>query len=181
MSSSDLPTNIQDAADIFYDVLETLLTDDVAAFEMVKAKVPKFPNGTDTFLGRHWLTNAIGSCSLASVQWIIEQNVDLDYCDAEGATAFSASIDRSRGDRYEILKMLISAGADVNIKGMNTYTPLHLATRRSDMKAIDILLAAGADPTIITDIDNYATPEEEARICGNPGMADFLKKRIAGL
>ncbi len=175
---SDFDDRMQENCNKFYDVLDVLVTDDIDALDALKTKVDNFPNGQDSFTERHWITNAIGSGSLASVQWMVDQHVNLDFKDDEGWTVCMSSIDRDREDRHDILKILISAGADVNIRGAETCTPLHWAARRNDHKAIDILLAAGADPTIRTEIDEYATPEEEARIVGRSETADYIKKSL---
>ena len=43
--------------------------------------------------------------------------------------------------------MLLAAGADVGQRGVNDYTPLHLAAGQGDLGAVDILLATEPIPT----------------------------------
>ena len=57
---------------------------------------------------------------------------------------------RSRTDCTTfVLEKLIQAGADVNYGGETNYTPLMEAARNSDVKAIEVLIQAGADPYIV--------------------------------
>ena len=51
----------------------------------------------------------------------------------------------------------------MNLKGVNDWTPAHMAAARDDVEALRVLVAHGADVSIRTTIDGYATPLEEAR------------------
>jgi ankyrin repeat protein len=54
----------------------------------------------------------------------------------------------ARHGTAEIVKLVIDAGADVNSKDYEGWTPLHYAALRENSSAINLLLAAGADPFI---------------------------------
>ena len=123
-----------------------------------------FPTGVDQYLGRSWIINAIDCGSLESVRWMLTKTVELNFRDEEGSTVLSSAIDRDADDKYTVLEMLLAAGADVNQKGTNDWTPAHLAAARNDVDALKILVQYGADLSIRTEIDEYATPLEEARI-----------------
>ncbi len=84
-------------------------------------------------------------------------------------------IDSKRADRYELLELLLRAGAPVNLKGINEWTPAHLAAARDDVEALRLLVAHGADLSIRTDIDDFATPLEEARTLGCRKAVAFSK------
>ena len=112
--------------------------------------------------------------------WLIEQGVSLNIKDI-GYTPLHSCLEREIGSKHLILKALISAGADVNAEGIYGYTPLHKAAVHSDLRAIDILLDAGADPNIQKTIDNYTTPEGEARLLGKTKVADYLKEKMAAI
>ena len=59
----------------------------------------------------------------------------------------------------------------MNAYGVNGWTPLHMAAGYGDLPALEVLLNAGADPTIKTEIDDYLTPAEEARKLGQHAAA----------
>ena len=71
-----------------------------------------------------------------------------------------------RTDVHDMLRLLLSRGADPNQRGINDYTPLHMAVDVRDALAIQILLDAGADATLRTRIDSYETPLEMANAAG---------------
>ncbi len=54
----------------------------------------------------------------------------------------------ARLGKIEIARMLIDAGADVNIQNEEEDTPLHIATRWCNIKTIKLLLDSGADVNI---------------------------------
>jgi ankyrin repeat protein len=132
-------------------------------FEALARQLAHFPHGVDDFLGRRWIINAIDCGSKASVAWMLVKNVDLAFRDDEGYTPLHCAIDRKADDRYEVLEMLLKVGAPVNLKGINDWTPAHMAVSRDDAEALKILVGHGADLSIRTEIDDHATPLEEAR------------------
>jgi len=100
---------------------------------------------------------------MSAIQWMLATGIDLSFRDEEGYTPLLSAIERRSDDRYEVLRLLLDAGAPVNRKGINDWTPAHMAAARDDVEALRLLVAHGADLTIRTEIDEYATPLEEAR------------------
>ena len=49
-----------------------------------------------------------------------------------------------------------------------------MAAAWGDIEAVRMLLEAGADRTIRTRIDEFATPEEEARTLGQQAAAELI-------
>ena len=158
----------------FYAVMKTLKAESIQDLEALTVTIADFPHGQDAFLERAWIINAIDCGSYETVQWMISKNVELSFRDEEGLTPFHSCLYSISPDKYEILSLLIESGGNINIRGMNDYTPLHLAAVLNDEKAMDILLKAGADQTIKTRIDSYATPEQEAKIMGKNKAAHYL-------
>jgi ankyrin repeat protein len=158
-----------------YDVLKS---GDAARLEELAELIPDFPHGTDDFIHRNWIINAIDSGSLASVKWMIERRVNLNFRDLEGYTPLHTALEQAVPLRYELLEMLISAGAPINLKGGNDWTPAHAAAARDDVRALEILVKHGADLTIRTSIDDYATPLEEARTLGASKAVEFLEGAV---
>lgn len=139
-----------------------------------------FPYGLDEN-GTLWFANAVQIGHPDTIAWMIgKRGVDVNQRDI-GYTMLQLCLEReypTKGDKHEVLKLLIAAGAEVNTHGIHDWTALHMATVRNDRVAIKILLAAGADSSVRTRIDNYATPEEEARHLRCPEGADYLRDAI---
>src|SRR4249919_46071 len=66
----------------------------------------------------------------------------------------------------DILRLLLSFGADPNQRGINDYTPLHMAVSERNALAVARLLKGGADPRLRTRIDDCVTPREMAEKMG---------------
>jgi ankyrin repeat protein len=62
--------------------------------------------------------------------------------------------------------------SDPNQRGINDYTPLHMAVSEHNLRAVDLLLKAGAAPCLRTRIDNCETPRELAEKVGLRGCRD---------
>jgi uncharacterized protein len=66
----------------------------------------------------------------------------------------------------------------VNRKGINDWTPAHMAAARDDVEALRLLVRYRADLNIRTDIDDYATPLEEARNLGKVNAVNYLESVV---
>jgi ankyrin repeat protein len=80
----------------------------------------------------------------------------------------------ARPDVGGIIELLLAFGADPNQRGLNDYTPLHMAVSEGNLAAIALLLEADADPRIRTRIDEYETPREMAEKAGHREIARML-------
>jgi ankyrin repeat protein len=98
----------------------------------------------------------------------------VNYKSDEGYPVLHSAIDREKPDRHQVLDLLCVAGADVQARGLNDWTPLDMAAARNDIEAMKILLRYGADVWQRTRIDEYATPLEEARTLHAHGAVRFL-------
>lgn len=158
------------------DIMKPLIAGDVEALEEIASIVDDFPCGRDDFISRHWITNAIDCGTKEVVAWMLSKKAPVVFRDDEGFTVLHSAIDREKPDRIEIMAMLLEAGADINAHGINDWTPAHHAAVRNDVEALKFLVESGADLTIRTRIDEYATPVEEAEILGNsPDAVAFLR------
>ncbi len=81
-----------------------------------------------------------------------------------------------RSDVHELLELLLSFHADPNQRGLNDYTPLHWAAGSGDARAVEILLAHGADAMARTRIDDYETPREVAEKAGRWDIVEVLDR-----
>jgi ankyrin repeat protein len=149
-----------------YDlIVEALQVGRLDRLDQLSHDVEGFPHGVDSFIRRRWITNAIDLGSVAAVRWMLAR------------TPLHSALDRQRADRYEIIAMLLDAGAPVDLKGVNGWTPAHMAAARDDVEALRLLVARGADLSIRTEIDSYTTPLEEARLLGKSNAVAFLEQQ----
>ncbi|MFD1711828.1 hypothetical protein FVQ98_16245 [Ottowia sp. GY511] len=143
-----------------------LASGDEAQWQALEELVDRFPHGVDAFVGRHWITNATDCGSVASVRWMLTRGIDLHFQDDEGYTPLHSALKRAQPARYELLDILLAAGAQVNAKGVSGWAPAHMAAVRDDVQALRILVRHGADLSSRTEVDHRGTPLEEARRYG---------------
>jgi len=82
-----------------------------------------------------------------------------------------------RSDIADIMQLLLSFGADPDQRGINDYTPLHMAVAERNTYAVQMLLDHGASPELRTRIDDCNTPEEMARAAGLDDIAAMLARK----
>jgi ankyrin repeat protein len=154
---------------------------DLAALKAALGDPPGFPNCRGPAgVGEIVLEFAIYHSPLAFVQTLLELGAEANYADHAGFPSLIAALSTDRGDRYEIVEMLLSFGADIQDRGINGYTPLHYAASLDDPKAVELLMAHGADPGAKTDVDDFNTPLEEAELLGRSNAAETLRKLTSG-
>jgi len=93
--------------------------------------------------GRSEVADAAAKGDKAAVRTLIQQKVDVNTPQPDGATALHWAVFKS--DK-ELAAMLIAAGANVKAKNREGSTPLWLASINGDAAMITALLNAGADP-----------------------------------
>ncbi|MGH7881168.1 MAG: ankyrin repeat domain-containing protein [Candidatus Binataceae bacterium] len=132
----------------------------------------------------------IGSCleyaiyhsPLPFIRTLLEIGADPNPADHAGFPPLIAALSCSRErpvspqrlDRLEILQLLLAFKSDPNQRGINDYTPLHMAVGEQDPRAVDLLLQAGAAPSLRTRIDNCETPREMAEKAGLREIEEML-------
>jgi ankyrin repeat protein len=141
---------------------------------------PDFPNcGNPAGMGGGTcLEYALYHSPVAFVRTLLELGADPNYPDAAGFPSLLAALSSGRADALERVALLLDAGADIGQHGLNDWTPLHYAAATDDVKAIELLLARGADPTARTNVDDHATPLEEAEHLGRREAARALRRLV---
>ena len=149
---------------------------DLAALKALLGDPPDFPNccGPDG-VGEIILEYAIYHSPLPFIRTLLEQGADPSYEDHAGFPCLIAALSSGRAERYEIVRLLLAFGADVQARGFNDWTPLHHAAATDDVDGIRLLLAHGADPNARTRIDAFATPLEEALQLGRAAAVRLLR------
>jgi ankyrin repeat protein len=143
---------------------------DLAALRVAVEDPGIIPNGSMPLTIGLCLEYAIYHSPLGFIRTLLEMGADVNPSDHAGfpplIAALSCSHPRSgspgRADVGDIVGLLLSFGANPNQRGINDYTPLHMAVAERNAAAVRILLAGGADPSLRTRIDDCETPLEMA-------------------
>ena len=150
---------------------------DLGALKETLGNPPDFPNCyTPQSIG-NVLEYAIYHSPLPFIQILLELGANPNYPNDEGFPSLIAALScPERSDRKELIKLLLQFGADIQQRGFNDYTPLHYAANENDVPMIELLLSCGADPKARTNIDDHATPLEEAEILGKIEAIEVLRR-----
>jgi ankyrin repeat protein len=97
------------------------------------------------------LQMAINRGDAAVVKLLLDHKADPDVM-RYGQTPLNWAVQHGRKD---LLKMLLAAGAKVDLGGNGQGTPLGWAASRKDAEAVKLLLDAGADPNAFTENDSF--------------------------
>jgi ankyrin repeat protein len=155
---------------------------DLAALRAAVGDPASVPNGPMPAAIGPCLEYAIYHSPLNFIRTLLEIGADPNPVDHAGFPPLIAALSCSRpqpgspgrADVLEILKLLLAFGADPNQRGINDYTPLHMAVSERNAVAVGVLLEAGADPRLRTRIDDYETPREMAERAGLDQIAGKL-------
>ena len=122
------------------------------------------------------LIDAIKAADKAGIRALLQQHVDVNAAEPDGATALHWA---ARANDLQTAEMLIRAGA--NVKAANRYgvTPLHLACTTGNSAMIEMLLKAGADPN--TALAEGETALMTAARSGNSEAVSLLLARGADI
>jgi ankyrin repeat protein len=127
------------------------------------------------------------------IGWIIVENVDevkkliaaggdlnekFNWGASKNITVLHLAVLSGYSDKADVLKVLIDAGSDVNVKVEGSTTLLHLAAQHGDLKGVktELLIAKGLDVNaIVTRMDlEGTTPLHIAAAKGNIQVAGVL-------
>lgn len=140
------------------------------------------PNGPMPLTIGACLEYAIYHSPLQFIRTLLEVGAGPNPADHAGFPPLIAALSCSRPqpgspgrqDVLDILKLLLAFKSDPNQRGINDYTPLHMAVGERNLAAVEVLLEAGADPRLRTRIDECETPREMAESMGLRKIAELL-------
>lgn len=126
----------------------------------------------------HPLEYAIYWSPAAFITALLDAGSNPNYEDPAGFPSLIAALSTERLDRLDVVGILLGHGADPNMRGVNDWAPLHYAVSRRDAEAIRLLLAAGADPSLRTRIDDHEAPLEVAEQAGFEAGVFLLREAL---
>ncbi|MBX9599977.1 MAG: ankyrin repeat domain-containing protein [Bryobacteraceae bacterium] len=134
---------------------------DLAALRAALDEPSIVPNGRMPCAFDPCLVYAVYHSPLAFIRELLEIGADPNPPVDDGFPPLLAALScgrdapgaNRRDDIDEIVRMLLASGADPNQRGINDYTPLHMAVAEGNALAVQVLLDAGADPELRTRID----------------------------
>jgi uncharacterized protein len=143
------------------------------------------PNGRIPYGIGSCLVYAIYHSPVALIRRLLEAGADPNVPVDDGFPPLIAALTCTRAapgatrrqDVDDIIRLLLSFGADPNQRGINDYTPLHMAVAERNPLAVHILLDAGADPRLRTRIDDCESPLAMAEAAGLAEIAAMLARK----
>jgi hypothetical protein len=97
----------------------------------------------------------------------------LPYCESPAGGPLAAAIS-DFGDAPHVVEWLINHGSRIDTRGMNDWTPLHMACQYGFLGVAEVLVAHGANLNDQTRIDGGYTPLMEACAGGHKEVVEFL-------
>ena len=93
------------------------------------------------------LSRAVWDSNLGLVQNLVkQQGIDINQSDGDDQTPLGAAISKATGDNFEIVRLLVDAGADVNKVTVNQNTPICSACHKAgNLELIQFMVEHGAD------------------------------------
>jgi hypothetical protein len=157
---------------------------DLGALRVAVEEPSVIPNGPMPLGIGNCLVFAIYRSPLAFIRELLDIGADPNAPADDGFPPLIAALSCSRnadgapkrGDVDGIIQLLLARGADPNQRGLNDWTPLHMAVAERNLLAVHRLLEGGADPHLPTRIDDCDTPLEMAEASGLPDFADVLRR-----
>lgn len=163
---------------------QAFIVGDVGEIRRLLGSPPDFPNAPAT----DWIGNVLGYAiywsPITTIAELLALGADPNFDPGDGFPALIAVTDRQAragtDDRTEIIRLLLEHGANPNVQGMNDGTPLHQVVWKREgwpdhIRAVETLLAFGADPTVHTRIDDYSSPIEDAEAAGALDLARLMR------
>lgn len=158
---------------------EAIRYGDLGACRRILGDAAGFPNVDDPSVPIPLLVLAIYHGPPAFIEELLRLGADPNAPAADGFPALYAAVISERPDRHTVVTALLAAGADPDQRGINDYTCLHAAAGRGDVRMVEMLLAAGADRTLRTRIDERQTAAEMAAQAGHQDVVRVFSARCS--
>jgi uncharacterized protein len=109
--------------------------------------------------------------NVASMGLLLDRHADVHARSRsrEGNTPLHAAV---AGRQFDTARLLLEYGSDVNAADADGWTAINIAAHEGVAELVELLLAAGADPTIPSD--SGQTPQETAEREGNRHLLHYF-------
>ncbi|MBV9123142.1 MAG: ankyrin repeat domain-containing protein [Planctomycetes bacterium] len=125
---------------------------------------------------------AVALCQPALVRLLIDLGANVNPQANDGFPPLHLLVDvpnSFRADSLQIAAMVLEAGADIEQRGINDWTPLHRAANAGNLDMVRLLVEHGADLNARTRIDGHETPIMEAALRGQVEVIEYLLQKGA--
>jgi ankyrin repeat protein len=155
---------------------------DLDAGRAALADPAAYPNAVDGYTGNTVLQLALFIGSVETVTALLAAGADPNFEALDGFPALLLVVLHrdDAAERQAVMADLVAHGADLDARGINDWTALHVAAAHADGPIVRMLLTAGADPSARTRIDDLTTPADEAEAAGHHELARMLRNAEAG-
>jgi len=152
------------------DFFESVITDNINAIKSYLKLTPEILNqsSTDGFSG---LGLACFFGLIKSVVLLIDAGADINQASNNDFKVYPIH-SACANSHLEIIELLISHGADINVKQQRGVSPLHSAAHNGNLAIVKLLIENGADKESI--MDSGQTPKDMAREENHVEIVDFL-------
>ncbi len=122
-------------------------------------------------MGSTALMKAATNGDTATAEVLLEHGANVRLTDHDGETALAIAVTNGMAkDTFGVVNLLLKAGADPNARRPGGLSMLGLAVMRWDVRTVESLIAAGADPNVADDTGRTAFT-----VCPQLHRAEFLK------
>jgi uncharacterized protein len=166
---------VDETMQAYIELERALRAGDVAGARAVLGDPAGFPSVADPYTSTPLLALALAWAPVEAVAELLELGADPNYEALDGFPALVGVILSARDVRHVLFELLLEAGAEVDRRGINDWTPLHAAAAQDDPQFVRDLLRAGADAGARTTIDDVETPLELALRSGKLRAAAALE------
>jgi ankyrin repeat protein len=111
---------------------------------------------------------------LDAVKVLLENGADVNATSPSrfANTALDAAV---AGNHADVVKALLAARGDPNVRSEGDATPLHKAAQHGNLEIVRMLIDAGADPKAVRE--GGLTPIDDAQKAGHEAVLAFLRAR----
>ena len=119
-----------------------------------------------------------GMQHVAVARVLLDAGANANAKDVAGFTPFHLSCDKDNDTALKIAAMLPAYGGNPNLKNRFGAVPLIDATQGRQLRAVTVLVEAGADPSIVDDSSTALTAADLASEEYNTPPAEFIEKMV---